>query len=345
MIVYIILVLLILFLPITRISKKKYCILIGVFCTFVVGLRNINMGMGDTKDIYLNIFNKISNMSYANTFNFIKRQDVEIVFYMLMRLYATFTKEPRLFLIICTIPYMYAISRLIYKYSKAPYFSFIMFFSLNYFAFSFTLIRHCIALAFLIFAYDGLVERNFRKFLVFVIIATAFHRTAFIFIIAYPLLKVKCGLKNIILVFCSLIISIIFRNTLLNRLIILIGSKHFLQYLDAQANTLVFFFMNFLILLYVFFIAYKYYKNNSLLINVFTIGICFASCMFFFSEAFRICTFFSIYSIIILPNAIKEIEDFNIRILSIYGLLILFIVYFFLFTMYNNEIYPYILMK
>ena len=78
-------------------------------------------------------------------------------------------------------------------------------------------------------------------------------------------------------------------------------------------------------------------------INLMTVGTSIASCMIFLSETFRISTFFTIYGIVLLPNTINLIKSKKLRLTILILLYVVLVVYFFMFSMKNNEIYPYIL--
>ena len=71
MLIYVLLVLLIIILPIFKISKKKYCIIIGLAMTLIVGFRDINLGMNDTSLIYLPIFTELSKLSISESDTFL----------------------------------------------------------------------------------------------------------------------------------------------------------------------------------------------------------------------------------------------------------------------------------
>ena len=343
--IYITLIMLILVLPTLKVNKKKYCIIIGTIMTIVIGFRSIEMGMGDTKGIYISIFDQLANLSMKESISFIKKSDIEIVFYFLTKVYLLITDNSRIYIFLLSIPLNFSIARFIYKYSKIPSISFIMFFSLNYFGFSFTLIRHCIALAILVYSYDYIYTKNIKKFLLTVFIAGLFHRTAWIFIIAYPISNMlTIGLKNISIPLITAVISYIFGEKMLLFLSYFIKSGHFIQYLTIRENTITFFLINFLMLIFILCITKKNInKDVKQQINLLTIGTSIASCMIFLSEAFRISTFFTIYSIALLPNTISSIKSKKTRLIMEISLYSIFITYFFMFSMNNNEIYPYIL--
>lgn len=344
MLIYILLVLLIIILPIFKISKKKYCIIIGVAMTLIVGFRDINLGMNDTSLIYLPIFSELSKLSISESFNFIKNSNIEVVFYMLTRFYLIITNNYRIYLIILAMPLNFFVSRFIYKYSKIPFLSFIIFFSLNYFAMEFTLLKHCIALSILILSYDYIVKKDFKRFVLVVILAAFFHRTAIIFLIVYPLGNLKTGYKNISAIVISLFASVAIGKDILNVLILAININHYTKYINADSNTLTFFFLNLFIYLFVIIFFKKYKKENEYnrLMNIFTIGICISTFATTIGESLRMSTYFTIYSLILLPNAINVITQRVNKDIIIILLSFLLIMYFFLFTMNNNMIYPYI---
>ena len=356
MIIYVLLALAIIILPMLKIDKKKYCIIIGTLMTLIVGFRNIDMGMNDTRMVYVSLFDQISDMSFLETYNFIIKSDIEVVFYMLTRLFILITTNIRLYLLLLTIPVNYLISRFIYKYSKIPFLSFLLYFSINYFAFSFTLLRHCIAMVILLLSYDALKENKKLKFFLLVILASLFHRTAVIFIIVFFFKNRKLNIKYIVSIPLFILLFTITLGTKTYRWIMnlsFLKLKRYSIYLNPKANTLTFFFINFLILVVSLIIYRKKIKDAiakkedcndediSLLLYIQMIGTCFASFMYFFSEMFRVSTFFTIFSIILLPNCISTVSNIKTKKTYILIISIILIVYFFMFTMHNNSIYPY----
>ncbi len=353
MIIYVLLALAIIILPMLKIDKKKYCILIGTLMTLIVGFRSIDMGMNDTRMVYVSLFDQISDMSFLETYNYIIKSDIEVVFYMLTRLFIMITTNVRLYLLLLTIPVNYLVSRFIYKYSKIPFLSFLVYFSINYFAFSFTLLRHCIAMVVLLLSYDALKESKTLKFFLLVILASLFHRTALIFIIVFFLKNKKINTKYFISIPLLVLLFTITLGTRTYRWVMNLGFlklNRYSIYLNPKANTLTFFLINFTILIVSLLFYRKSIKENNdkqdddinLLFYIQMIGTCFASFMYFFSEMFRVSTFFTIFSIILLPNCIYRFQNHKRRSLYIILMSIVFILYFFLFTMFNNSIYPYV---
>lgn len=102
---------------------------------------------------------------------------------------------------------------LLSKYSKNIGWSCFLFLTLRYLFGPMNVVRMYVATAFLYFSIPFLQRRNFILFLVFVLTATMFHKTALIFVILYPLTKIKISKKSISIVFISAgIISFLGKN-------------------------------------------------------------------------------------------------------------------------------------
>ena len=63
-----------------------------------------------------------------------------------------------------------------------------------------------------------------------ILIASLFHRTALIFIVAYMIAKLKIGKKQIIAIFVALFIAVLFGEQLMTLVFQIISSGHFALY-------------------------------------------------------------------------------------------------------------------
>lgn len=398
MLIYIIFLVITYLLYLFKVNKKMFCIVECILFILLIGLRSIDMGLHDTKVLYIDYFNRIKDMTFMETLNFIREIDTEYLFYILTKIFTYFSTNENLYLFIFAIPYPVLVCRAIYKYSKIPVLSIIMFFSLNYFGNAFYTMRHVIALGFVVLSLDYIVQKKPIKFVITILIASLFHRTALIFIFAYWISKLKIGKKQIIAIFVALFIAVLFGEQLMTLVFQIISSGHFALYNNDKylvQGTLTTFIIYATILLFQYFLR-RYDNSNEdaeitkVLTNLLTVGVMIASCTYFFTEALRLCYFYCIFSIISLPNAIANISSvarddkelelsgykkyfYNIiakvkfvvekyklnlpfkiiinfynkipvdkkKLTYTYTFLIIFVVYFFMFGMQNNGIYPY----
>lgn len=87
------------------------------------------------------------------------------------------------------------------KYSKNIGLSLFLFLSLRYMFGPMNVTRMYLAVAFVLFSVPFLKKRHFAPFMTLVLIASLFHKTAFVFVLLYPLVRVNMRKKNISIVF------------------------------------------------------------------------------------------------------------------------------------------------
>ncbi len=87
-------------------------------------------------------------------------------------------------------------SRFIYKYSKNPCLTFLIFIAFAAFGYIFGLLRQSIAASILLLSVDAIRDKKFIKFLLLVLLAFTFHRSALIFLPLYFASKIKFKSKT-----------------------------------------------------------------------------------------------------------------------------------------------------
>lgn len=216
----------------------------------------------------------------------------------------------------------------------------------------YTLLRHSIALGIILFSYKYLKEKNIFKFIFAIIIASLFHKTAIIFLIAYPVYNMlKFGNKNYVIIVLALCISILFGNQLLNFVIKILNEDRFSSYADAKTSlNLTNFYINVLVLLFTNIYYFVFYTKDSKktkeingLMNLSTISCVFLAFTPVLGEMYRISMFFGIFNIILVPNIIYEAnKDSRYRPMIYYILYTILILYYLFFAINNALVNPYI---
>lgn len=222
--------------------------------------------------------------------------------------------------------FCFSVSRLILKYSDEVYISFIALISLGYFYFSLTGLRQAIALSMIIFSYKYLRDRKLIPFILLVLFGALFHSTAIIFLIAYPLVYMKVGWKQVLGISAALIIAYFFKGrifTLLNYSNL--GDRYEYYINHGTSLTISGFIIQLSIYLFCIFFKKDILKSdikNLSLYNLLFLGLVFQAFAVVIAEFFRISMYFSIFGIILISKAMSHIKDKNIR----------FIIYLSVFT-------------
>lgn len=103
----------------------------------------------------------------------------------------------------------YAIGKFIYEYSGNIAFSVFILLANNYVFGMMNVVRMWIVVAILLFTIKPLQERKIVKFIIIVFIAASFHYTALLFLIMYPLTKVKIAPERLGMLFgIAVVISV-----------------------------------------------------------------------------------------------------------------------------------------
>jgi hypothetical protein len=186
--------------------NKMVVICSGIAIVLVQGLRSITVGV----DL---IAGYIPGLRYAENMNFFAGDKVfnyEIGYSLYSQLFAKLNVSDQLYLFIVAITIIVPIAYIWLKNSKMPGLSVFIYVTLGFFVFSFSGLRQAIAIAITFYSFNYILGRNFKKFILCIILAMFFHTSAIVFLLAYPLFNLKINNKNLffviipaaILVFC-----------------------------------------------------------------------------------------------------------------------------------------------
>lgn len=148
---------------------------------FLAAFRASSVG-NDTEE-YLRIFEEtISSGIYESRY--------EIGYLWFNKLLGYISNDSQIVLIVSSIFIFYSFGRFIWKYSRIPWLSMLVFFMLV-FGSTVNIIRQCIAVAILLYSMDFIIQRKLIPFVLSVAIAFLFHYTAVFFVFTWFLPNIK----------------------------------------------------------------------------------------------------------------------------------------------------------
>lgn len=348
---------------------------LAVFATMlaIVGLRHISLGGVDTELVYVPTFERYIDLPYEKI---IDSEQKDVVFYLLARLISSFVPDPDVHVIIfvLSIPYLVSVTYYIKKYSKLPWLSFLLFMGLGYFGMSFLLLRQVIAMSFVIFSYSFLLDRNLKMFMVFVLLASLFHQTALIFLIAYPVSMFVFSRKHIVIIIAGIMLSgmsqewimqIIF--SMLEFSFIDISRFQIYETADTGLNLTGFFIQLCVAVCALFCLAVQKridvipknifnifnisikehsmtkneYRDINLQLNLLIVSLFFLAFSPIVGEFWRIASYFGIFTINLLPNIISNFKYRNNRAVVSAVVGIAFCLYFLFVRLESANMIPY----
>lgn len=317
--------------------------------------------VGNDTDTYIRLFNSMLSGSdiqrYTNRY--------EVGFLYLNRILCNISNNYQILFIFAGAYIYFAYGRLIYKHSSMVWLSVFLFFTMRNFDLSLSGIRQMMALATVALSYEYIIKKKPLKFVLTVILAISFHTAAVVFLIAYPLSKVKLTKK---LVFGILLSSIIayatFMPLLKFGLSLFPRYSYYLNgsYLDGQARiaTIAALLVDVLILIISEacnhkFILKKHTSREYMVISNKTYEDEVQSVFLLLGCAFllislkgtilsRFENIFALFSIIYLPNSIAKIKDIKLKTIILYTTVVLFFIYSTVIHIYRPEwqsTYPY----
>ncbi len=98
-----------------------------------------------------------------------------------------------------SLVFVLGLYRLLMYHSADPALSLVVFLALDLFGFSLSGLRQTLAIGILFFSYPFLKEKRFFRFALIVVTASLFHSTALIFLLAYPVYRLRLRLRNILI--------------------------------------------------------------------------------------------------------------------------------------------------
>ncbi len=217
------------------------------------------------------------------------------------------------FLVVCAAINISSVSYFIYKYSKKPWLSFVIFVAFGFFVYDFGIIRQSLALSMILWSYILLDKKKYIGSIISFIMAFGFHRIA---IIAIPLLflsRTKYITKNkfIALLLLSLPLLLL-SGVLYNNVVISMMSSMGKGYAghDMIMNNM-FMLLAGISLLVLFFYNFKNINNKIDSVSCFALifAIYFSIIGLYNDNFARGLQFYSIFLVILIPAVLEQYKD------------------------------------
>ncbi len=183
------------FMPQQGPQRKKYIILMAVIHAFVCAFRYQYL-TGDLQK-YQWIYTHFGDDAWFS-------QEVwdggrNGGFNMLMKLCAQlFNYQFQPFLVVTAVFGEIAVAILVYRYSPAPWMSYLVWNCMGFYIFGFSAVKQALAMAVLMLAFIGIAERKLKFYLIMMTIAGLIHTPSLIFLPAYWLATKRVSINTLI---------------------------------------------------------------------------------------------------------------------------------------------------
>lgn len=302
------------------------CIIICFILAFVMGFRMVDYAGEDTI-VYVRDFERIVTQNYSIPQIFVSFEK-DYFFYIFARLFSYVIPDANIWMFVCALFYIFAISKLIYKYSPNIFLSYIIFVSWQFYLYNFQLMRHCVSLAFVILALPYILNRKLKSFILTMFGAVTTQIVSIISVVSYWFVQISLSTIIILGSFAGLLIAFFFlvpKDQLLSILfsISFLQSDRFSQFQDrggveswSNAIISIAFIVVTLILIFHNKKSKRYRANKNILtlcLIMSSIGTIFYSLQYLITEFYRVAQYFSYVNIIMLPMALRLEKTKGVR--------------------------------
>ena len=316
---------------------RLYIPICGVILVIFSSLREIT-GSTDVYN-YMRSYDIYSSQTYGQLWQLYMDQSIKDGgYYIIAKFFENLGFPFRFFLVLIAIAYVFIICKFIQKYSDLPYISMEMWFSLTWFMFSLTGLRQTIAITIVMVAYFMKKRGKRVLFLILVGVACLIHNSAAVFFIVIITDKIRIRFKSFIIITAiSLVISNYFPNIFRELINILAWNDNMEVYAESTVSlNMTGFIIQFCILLFLYTKYNSLTKKNNNMAEFYTLatlGLAMQAFSNIVGEMFRISMYFSIFSIVLVPNAIVCYKGENRKYFEI-GIFAMLLFYFFVSGQY-----------
>lgn len=168
-------------------NRKHKTVIIVVLFSLFMGLRNPLSNGADTISYY-NLFERIKNTGWESIY---VGQRVEHGFLIYVKLCSVFINNPQWFFVLSAFLMFIPLGMVVYKYSASVIQSAIMFIGFSLFSFYTTGFRQAFAISICMLAFLCIENKKLIRFILLVLLAMTFHKSAIVFMPAYWIGKLK----------------------------------------------------------------------------------------------------------------------------------------------------------
>ena len=268
-------------------------------------------------------FNKASSLTIS-TFSNLR---YEYGFTFLLWILNKISSNWQILLIVTSLFINYSVLKFIDKNSKNPVFSVLIYILLNFYFFYTSAMRQAIAISIILLGFEHLKQDKNIRFVIYVLIASLFHQSAFLALLIPLMKKIKYNKLFIFVLLFIYFVGFIFGKDFF--LIITKFSSRLLDYSDSKFfvenyfGALLQFLLNFILFIFGYWIMLKndkkilYDKSNihNTLIGILAIANLFLLLTVRVGIFNRFSPYFAIFIIIWLPNMIMELKKSKDRML------------------------------
>lgn len=318
--------------------KNIFCLLMFILLTIISGFRSINVGI-DTYQFCYNyeIIAKLENYASALSATRYEKGFVTLCYFL-----SRISEDYQFLLIVTSVIIFASVVYFIKNNSKNIPLSFYLFITLNFFGMYMNVMRQAIAISIILIAYEFFLKKKKNiRFLICVILATFFHRSALIALIIPIIIKIKFRPRWIIFSFIFGTVFFLAGPKIISFIANMIGYGGYITKLDYFSSNyfgaLLLFVVNLFLFIFCYFKRKNFNEYEMNLLKISFVALIISLCTIKISIIGRISEYFNIFNVILISNAITYVKKSKDRIYIKILLIVLLFLYWMTIAIYRPE--------
>ncbi len=251
-------------------------------------------------------------------------QSRDPVFHIFLHFLSFISKDPQIMLVVIGLLVAIGFSVFVYHQKGSVLVFYILFITLRIFPFTLSGLRQAMAMAFVFLAFAALQNRRTVWFLILTVLSGLFHESAYIFLLAFPLVKFKSTMMVGVCTIAAALINLVTKNRLVAGVVTNLFGGRFASYASTAIGadfeggaTYLFYFMLFAIIMLFYPILKQSYKDTGEMFRLALVAMMFILIGFGMPNMFRIAYYFVFALLGFVPRLIERMFEPKMRIVVI----------------------------
>lgn len=182
-----------------QITKKEFIVIAFIPLFILGGFRGETVG-GDLIN-YLPEFKSLAHIrDFKNLFDEAIHEPGYLVY---IKILSFLSDDSRMFLLGTSLLSLIGPFYIIYKYSRQPMLSVLIYYISGFYTNTFNNVRQSLAISIVLIAFCFLERKNLRKYIMLVLLASTFHYSAIAALLVYPIMRKELNLKRLFIISSS----------------------------------------------------------------------------------------------------------------------------------------------
>ncbi len=251
-------------------------------------------------------------------------QSRDPVFHIFLHFLSFISMDPQIMLVAIGLLVALGFSVFVYYQKGNVLIYYILFITLRIFPFTLSGLRQAMAMAFVFLAFAALQNRKHILFLILTVVGGLFHETGYIFLLAFPLVKLKSTMVVGVCTIATALINLVTKNRLVAGVAANLFGGRFAGYASTSigadfegSTTFLLYVMIFAIVMLFFPILKQSYKDTGAMFRLASVAMMFSIIGQGMPNMFRIAYYFIFALLSFVPRLIERMFEPKMRIVVI----------------------------